>query len=409
MTVYVEFGRKPNKDVDVSPCAAVIEGTINGTTRGIMDFSILHEDGYTAARTGEMAVAHGAVRTPLFMPVATRAAVRALALRDIEEIGFEMILSNTYHLYLRPGTDILSQAGGLHRFMNYEKPILTDSGGFQVFSLSDFCKVREDGVEFRSHIDGSKHFFSPERVIDIQRVIGSDIMMVLDQCTEYPAEESAVRAAVERTVEWAGASKKYYEERGLAERQALFAIVQGGVYGNLRRDCAARLVDMEFPGYAIGGLSVGEPKELYREMTSLTVPLLPREKPRYMMGVGSPLEILHAISCGVDMFDCVMPTRIARNGTRYTSKGRVNIKAAYHERDFSPLDDECPCYVCRNFSRAYLRHLFKAGEIAALIYNTYHNLVFMKRFMDEIRMSIEAGSFRQLMERWERIYSLIGE
>ncbi|MBP7585377.1 MAG: tRNA guanosine(34) transglycosylase Tgt [Spirochaetes bacterium] len=369
-----------------------------------MRFTITSRGTVSAARAGTLELFHGAVHTPFFMPVATAGAVKALALRDIGEIGFEMMLANTYHLYLRPGLDVLREAGGLHGFMNFDRPVLTDSGGFQVFSLADLCTVRGDGVEFRSHIDGSKHLFTPEKVLDIQKVIGSDVMMVLDQCTDYPVAEDEARAAVEKTIDWAGRAIRHYRENFDAEEQALFGIVQGSVYPALREECARALVDMNFPGYAVGGLSVGEPKDLYRRITSLTVPLLPDEKPRYMMGVGSPAEILHAVAAGVDMFDCVMPTRIARNGTIFTSRGRITIKAAYFEKDFSPLDPDCGCYVCRNFTKAYLRHLYRAGEIAALIYNTHHNLAFMKRFMDDIRTSIVAGNFPEERARWEKVY-----
>lgn len=338
------------------------------------------------------------------MPVATRGAIRALTSRDIEEIGFDIILANTYHLYIRPGIELLQQAGGLHDFMHHPGPILTDSGGFQVFSLSDLCKVRSTGVEFRSHLDGSRHFFTPEKVLDIQKVIGSDIMMVLDQCTHYPVPESESRDAMERTLRWAEDSRKYWNENFDMDVQSLFAIVQGSVFPDQRQECAERLVEMDFSGYAIGGLSVGEPLNLYRELTDVTLRYLPVHKPRYMMGVGSPMEILYAIGCGVDMFDCVMPTRIARNGTLYTSKGRVTIKAARYENDFTPLDENCSCYVCRNFTKAYLRHLFRMDEIAALIYNTYHNLWFMKTFMEEIRVSIETGSFRETVRKWDSLY-----
>ncbi|HPV97581.1 MAG TPA: tRNA guanosine(34) transglycosylase Tgt [Spirochaetota bacterium] len=369
-----------------------------------MEFKILARDGRTWARRGEIITLRGVVRTPVFMPVATRAAIRALGLRELEEIGFDIILSNTYHLHLRPGAAVLEKAGGLHGFMNWTRPILTDSGGFQVFSLSSLRKLYDHGVEFRSHIDGSSHLFTPRAVLDIQRVIGSDIMMVLDHCAEYPVSESEAGQAVERTVAWAADSYGYWRERFDAERQALFAIVQGSVFANLRTECADRLCEMDFPGFAIGGLSVGEPKELYREMTAVTLSRLPEEKPRYMMGVGSPLEILDAIELGVDMFDCVMPTRIARNGTLYTSSGRVNIKAARYEEDFGPLDARCSCYVCRNFSRAYLRHLFRAGEIAALIYNTYHNLFFMKNFMNQILSSIDTGNFPETARRWRSAF-----
>jgi len=369
-----------------------------------MKFEITRKDEKSGARAGMIHTSHSSFSTPVFMPVATRAAVRALTFRDIEEIGFDIILSNTYHLYIRPGTQVLEKAGGLHRFMNYQKSILTDSGGFQVFSLADLCRVREHGVEFRSHLDGSLHLFTPEKVLDIQKVIGSDIMMVLDQCTEYPVSEKDAKKAVERTVRWAGQSAGHWRNSFDTDVQSLFAIVQGSVYPDLRKQCAEELRDMDFPGYAIGGLSVGEPGDLYREITSMTCEHLPEEKPRYMMGVGSPLEILYAVRHGVDMFDCVMPTRIARNGALYTSQGRINIKAAAYESDFGPLDENCDCYVCRNFSRAYLRHLFRMGEISSLIYNTYHNLYFMKSFMTEIRRSIIDGSFDSLYNRWELIY-----
>ncbi len=370
-----------------------------------MEFRVLGRDALTNARRGELITSRGVVHTPVFMPVATRAAVRALGLRDIAEIGFDIILSNTYHLYMRPGIGVLEKAGGLHRFMSCELPILTDSGGFQVFSLSALRKLHDHGVEFRSHIDGSRHLFTPRTVLNIQRVIGSDIMMVLDHCAEYPVLEAEARSAVKRTVDWARESYDYWRGRFDTEKQALFAIVQGGVYENLRVECAGRLCEMDFPGFAVGGLSVGEPKELYREMTAVTLSLLPDDKPRYMMGVGSPIEMLDAIECGVDMFDCVMPTRIARNGTLYTSEGRLNIKAARYEEDFSPLDPRCSCYVCRNFSRAYLRHIYRAGEIAALVYNTYHNLYFMKNFMDEIQSAIGSGGFSATSRKWRAAFS----
>lgn len=369
-----------------------------------MDFKVLHKDKSTNARAGIISTERGSVKTPVFMPVATRGTVRALTNRDIEEIGFEIILSNTYHQFIRPGLEILKKAGGLHNFMNYQKPILTDSGGFQVFSLSDLCKVFNEGVEFRSHLDGSIHFFSPEMVLEIQKVLGSDIMMVLDQCVHYPSPYDAVREAMEKTVNWAGISYNYWQSEFDSGKQALFAISQGGIYRDLRDECIERLLKYDFSGYAIGGLSVGEPKEEYRNITELVLKKLPEDKPRYMMGVGSPPEILFAIMHGVDMFDCVMPTRIARNGTLYTSKGRINIKSSVYTEDFSPLDDNCECYVCKNFSRSYLRHIFKMGEISSLIYNSYHNLFFMKKFLDEIRNSIIEGNFMSINAKWEEIY-----
>ena len=371
-----------------------------------MEFKVISKEKSCSARTGRLTTAHGTIDTPVFMPVATRGTIRALTFRDIEEIGFEIILSNTYHLYIRPGMEILEKAGGLHNFMNYHRPILTDSGGFQVFSLSDLCKIREDGVEFKSHLDGSSHLFTPEKVLDIQKVIGSDIMMVLDQCTQYPAVKDEAKDAVERTINWAEISFNYWKNKFDTDKQALFGIVQGSVYRDLREYCLDKLLQHDFSGYAIGGLSVGEPKSMYREMTEITLQNIPENKPRYMMGVGSPVEILFAVMHGVDMFDCVMPTRIARNGTLYTSLGRVNIKASAHADDFSPLDPNCGCYVCKNFSRAYLRHIFRMGEISSLIYNSYHNLFFMKAFLNEIRGSIEAGTFMQVYKKWEDLYNL---
>ena len=370
-----------------------------------MKFTVEHRHEGNGARAGILETTRGIIRTPVFMPVATRAAIRALTLRELEEIDFDIILSNTYHLYIRPGMDILEKAGGLHRFMNFNRPVLTDSGGFQVFSLADLCRVRDDGVEFRSHLDGSLHHFSPRKVLDIQKIIGSDIMMVLDQCAEYPIPKGGAADALERTVRWAEESVRYWREVFDVEKQGLFAIVQGGVFPDLRKECAERLCELDFPGYALGGLSVGEPKELYREITEHTLQFLPDDRPRYMMGVGSPLEILFAVQCGVDMFDCVMPTRIARNGTLYTSQGRINIKSSRYQDDFEPLDPQCSCYVCKNFSRAYLRHIFRIGEIAALVYNTYHNLYFMKKFMHEIRKSIIDGNFHEIYNKWVYIFN----
>ncbi|MGL4369462.1 MAG: tRNA guanosine(34) transglycosylase Tgt [Spirochaetota bacterium] len=369
-----------------------------------MQFTILNKDPATRARRAEMRLYRGVVQTPVFMPVATRSAIRAMPMRFMDEIGFDIMLSNTYHLYIRPGMDVIGKMGGLHKFMNVDRPILTDSGGFQIFSLSKFCKISEDGAEFSSYIDGSKHFFTPEKVLDIQRTIGSDIMMVLDQCVEYPVDENRAKAAMERTIRWASQSMTYWRETFSSDTQSLFAIVQGSTYPHLRRECAARLGELDFPGYAIGGLSVGEPKELYREITADTTRFLPEDKPRYMMGVGSPMEILDAVKEGVDMFDCVMPTRIARNGTLFTTKGRVNLKRNEYQFDESPIDPDCGCFVCQNYSRAYLRHIFRAGEIAALVYNTYHNLYFMKEFMLSIRTSIEQGRFTEEYNRWKEYY-----
>ncbi|MFC1671211.1 tRNA guanosine(34) transglycosylase Tgt [Spirochaetota bacterium] len=369
-----------------------------------MNFKVIKKEGQNNARIGEITTSRGKIMTPVFMPVATRGAIRALTNRDMEELDFDIILSNTYHLYIRPGIELLELSGGLHKFMNYNKPILTDSGGFQVFSMADLCKIQENGVEFRSHLDGSLHFFSPQKVLDIQKVIGSDIMMVLDQCVEYPVEKKAASDAVERTFRWAEESICYWKDNFDTDKQALFGIIQGSVFNDLRKDCLERIVDLDFPGYAIGGLSVGEPKDLYREVAEFTLPMMPEDKPRYMMGVGSPMEILYAVKHGVDMFDCVMPTRIARNGTLFTTTGRVNIKSSKYEKDFNPIDENCKCYVCRNYSRSYLRHLFRVGEIAALIYNSYHNLYFMKYFLEEIRDSIVNGNFNKLYKKYDSIY-----
>jgi queuine tRNA-ribosyltransferase len=369
-----------------------------------MNFTVIKTDDKSSARACELETTRSVIKTPVFMPVATRGAVRAASNLDIEGIGYDIILANTYHIFMRPGPDVISEAGGLHKFMNFNKSLLTDSGGFQVFSLSNLCKVKDDGVEFNSHLDGSKHFFSPERVLDIQGVIGSDIMMVLDQCTGYPIEKNDARTAMETTISWAKRSKIHWDNRFDKDKQSCFAIIQGSFFNDLRRECAERLVELDFPGYAIGGLSVGEPHEIFRDITENLLPNMPKNKPRYMMGVGSPLELLFAIRHGVDMFDCVMPTRIARNGTLYTSTGRVNIKSAIYERDFSALDENCGCYVCKNFSRAYLRHIFKAGEITSLMYNTHHNLYFMKRFMDEIRQSIIDGKFNETEKKWHGIF-----
>lgn len=369
-----------------------------------MDFRIQHENSESMGRAGLLRLRNGYVETPVFMPVATRGSIRALPVEDVESMGFQIILANTYHLYIRPGLEVLEGAGGLHTFMNYRRPILTDSGGFQVYSLSDLSKIHDEGVEFRSHLDGSSHLFTPRKVLDIQRIIGSDIMMVLDQCTDYPISREEAREANERTIRWAGEARDYWGQQFDPEEQALFGIVQGSVYGDLRKESAERLMELDFPGYAVGGLSVGEPLELYREMTEITVPLLPEEKPRYMMGVGSPMEILWGVKYGIDMFDCVMPTRIARNGSILTSQGRINIKAARFAKDDSPLDPECSCPVCQNHSRSYLRHLFGVGEIAALIYNTMHNLAFMQQFMSRIRQSLQNDTFDAEFRHWEQYY-----
>jgi len=344
-----------------------------------------------AARTGRLTTAHGEIETPIFMPVGTQGSVKSLSQEDLHAIGAQIILGNAYHLYLRPGLDVLTRAGGLHSFMNWDKPLLTDSGGFQVFSLSRLNKVTPDGVKFQSHIDGSSHFFTPERAIDVQRIIGADIMMCFDECTGYPAKRDAAAKSMRMTLDWARRCKTRWLEQ--ESQQALFGIVQGSTFEELRRESAAETVNIGFPGYAIGGVSVGEGKEEMFKAVDCTVPLLPKDKPRYLMGVGPPEDILDAVERGVDMFDCVMPTRNARNGSLFTSQGRLNIKNQRFGADFGPLDPECACPVCRTYTRAYMSHLYRAGEIAVLRLNTLHNLFFMLQLTANIRQAIRAGRF----------------
>lgn len=354
----------------------------------------LHKtDSRTKARRGTLATPHGDIQTPVFMPVGTQATVKAMKPEDIRKLGREgasIILSNTYHLYLRPGHEIIREAGGLHHFMNWDGAILTDSGGFQVFSLGDLRKITEEGVSFRSHIDGSSHMFTPEKSIEVQNALGSDIMMAFDECAPYPADRAYVKRSLERTTRWLRRCKEYHKD---VERQSLFGIMQGGVYPDLRRQSAEEIVELDLPGYAIGGLSVGEPKELMYEVLDSCVDYLPKDKARYLMGVGSPDCLFEGVERGIDMFDCVLPTRIARNGTAFTSHGRVAIKNAKFERDFTPLDHDCDCYTCRNYSRAYLRHLFKSNEILSSMLLTEHNLHFLIRTMENIRLSIEEDRF----------------
>jgi len=358
-----------------------------------MNFQIINTNG--RARAGILATDHGEIQTPIFMPVGTQAAVKAISPQDLDEIKAQIILGNTYHLYLRPGAEVVRKAGGIQKFNSWNKPILTDSGGFQIFSLNDLNKITQDGFEFRSHLDGSKHFFSPEKVIKVQRDLGSDIMMVLDECVSYPAEFNYVRKSVKLTVEWAKRSKAAVDDipSRYSFSQAAFAIVQGSVYEDLRRDCTARLLDLDFPGYAIGGLSVGEPKEAMFEMTDLVAGLLPQEKPRYLMGVGKPEDLLSGIELGVDMFDCIMPTRNGRNGQAFTSRGPLNIKRVEYRESQEPLDAECDCYTCRTFSRSYLRHLYIARELLILKLLSLHNLSFYLRLMEASRSAIIENRF----------------
>ncbi|HPV53933.1 MAG TPA: tRNA guanosine(34) transglycosylase Tgt [Syntrophales bacterium] len=341
------------------------------------------------ARLGRMTTAHGEVRTPVFMPVGTQGTVKAMAPDRLEEAGAEIILGNTYHLYLRPGHDLIRGHGGLHRFMNWDRPILTDSGGFQIFSLGPLRKITEEGVRFQSHIDGSKHFLSPEKAVEIQQALGSDIMMCLDDCTPYPADRACTEKSMALTHRWA----KRCRVAKTGEGQALFGIVQGGLYRDLRRASVEALAEIGFDGYAIGGLSVGEPKALMLETLEATAPLLPAGRARYLMGVGTPEDIVEGVHHGIDLFDCVMPTRCARNGLLFTNHGKVVIKNARYRTDQAPLDETCDCYTCRNFSRAYLRHLFIAREILALLLNTIHNVRFYLALMERIRTAIAGGAF----------------
>lgn len=349
----------------------------------------------TGARLGIVHTPHGSFETPAFMPVGTQATVKTMAPEEIKEMGAGIILSNTYHLWLRPGHEIIKEAGGLHKFMNWDRAVLTDSGGFQVFSLSDMRKITEEGVHFRNHLNGSKMFLSPEKAMEIQNALGSDIMMAFDECPPFPATYEYMKASVERTSRWA---ERCLEAHERPQDQGLFGIVQGGEFEELRKQSARDLVSMDFPGYAIGGLSVGEPKPIMNRMLEYTTPLLPSHKPRYLMGVGSPDSLIDGAIRGIDMFDCVLPTRIARNGTCMTSQGRVVVKNAKYAKDFTPLDPECDCYTCKNYTKAYIRHLIKADETFGIRLTSTHNLHFLQNLMRQVRQAIREdrlGDFRE--------------
>ena len=364
-------------------------------------YELIKKSNECNARLGKIYTDHGEIETPIFMPVGTRATVKTMTPDELKDIGSQIILGNTYHLYLRPGMDIIKKAGGLHKFMNWDLPILTDSGGFQVFSLANNRKIYEDGVEFRSHIDGSKQFISPEISIDIQNTLGSDIMMSFDECAPYPSDYDYIKNSMERTTRWAKRCKDHHKN---TDKQALFGIVQGGMYKDLRERSARDLVDLDFPGYSIGGLSVGEPLELMNEMLDHTIQFLPEDKPRYNMGIGSPNYIFESVERGIDMMDCVLPTRIARNGTVFTSDGRLVIKNARYKEDFSPLDHNCDCYTCKNYTRAYIRHLFNVDEILGLRLATIHNLYFLIELMKKIRESIKNDNFKSLKDDFYKKY-----
>src|SRR5437868_6298568 len=388
-----------------------------------MSFAFKIEAVCGSARTGRLVTPHGEVETPVFMPVGTLGSVKGVPQEILEELGCEILLGNTYHLYLRPGAEQVRKLGGLHRFMSWKRALLSDSGGFQVFSLSQLRKVSEEGVRFRSHLDGSSHLFTPESTMEIQIALGADITMAFDECTEHPADRTRARESMELTLRWAQRSQRHFEthkhevpwttehstlsnqhsanvsatenrelraENGAT--QALFGIIQGGMYPELRRESAERTVELGFPGYAIGGLSVGEPRQLTEEVLSATLPHLPQEKPRYVMGVGTPEEIVHYALMGVDMMDCVLPTRAARHGLLYTSEGKVNIKNAAYAQDQGPLDPNCGCRVCARYSRAYLRHLYSSGELLAMVLNSIHNLAYYLDTMKRVRHSIRLGA-----------------
>jgi len=360
-------------------------------------FEVLKECKRTGARTGLLTTPHGVINTPVFMPVGTQATVKAMTPEELKKMGASIILGNTYHLYMRPGYKLVEKAGGLHRFMNWDRSILTDSGGFQVFSLADLRDISEEGVHFRSHIDGSRHFISPEKAVEIQNALGSDIMMAFDECPPYPCEYDYAKESMNITARWAERCLKAHKN---TERQALFGIIQGSVFKDLRRESARQITSLGFPGYAVGGLSVGEPKNIMYEMLEEVVPHMPSDKPRYLMGVGSPDSIIEGVIRGIDMFDCVLQTRIARNGTAMTSRGRVVVRNAAYAEDFSPLDPECDCYTCKNYTRAYIRHMLKAGEILGLRLTTFHNLYFTIRLMDKIREAIEGDYLPEFREEF---------
>ena len=365
-------------------------------------YELIKKDAKTGARRGRIYTPHGIIETPVFMPVGTQATVKAMTPDELKEmVNAKIILSNTYHLYLRPGDELIAEAGGLHKFMNWDRAILTDSGGFQVFSLADLRNITEEGVKFKSHLDGSSHFISPEKSMSIQNNLGSDIMMAFDECCPYPATYEYTKASMERTTRWA---KRCIEAHKNPDRQGLFGIVQGGMYKDLREESAKQLVELDFPGYAVGGLSVGEPAELMYDILSYTTPFLPEDKPRYLMGVGTPDYLIEAVLRGIDMCDCVLPTRIARNGTAMTSHGKVVVRNATFEKDWTPLDSECDCYTCTHYTRAYIRHLIKAGEILGARLLTIHNLRFLVRLMENVREAIEQDRLLEFRDEFYKKY-----
>lgn len=368
-----------------------------------MQFTLLHKDVSTSARWGKIATAHNTFNTPAFMPVGTQGAIKGISPEDLREMGIGVILCNAYHLYLRPGYRTIAKLGGLHSFMNWQGAIITDSGGYQIFSISSLQKSSEEGVRFKSHIDGSEHFLTPEDVLEIQFALGADLMMVLDECTSYPITHSQTEKSLTITLNWARRTKqaRVNYENG----SGLFGIVQGSTFEDLRKRCAEELVELDFDGYALGGLGVGEPPSLRKELIEFTTDYLPSDKPRYLMGIGTPGELLDSVSLGIDIFDCALPTRIARNGGIFTRKGRISLRNAEHKEDSSPLDVECDCYTCRNYSRAYLRHLLWAREILGMRLTSYHNVYFLTHLMKEAGEAIKRDRFREFKDEFLEMYN----
>ena len=367
-------------------------------------YELLHECKQTGARRGVIHTPHGDIQTPVFMPVGTQATVKSMTPDELKDmIDAKIILSNTYHLYLRPGSKLVKEAGGLHKFMNWDRAILTDSGGFQVFSLGDLRTISEEGVEFKSHLDGSKHFFSPESVMETENDLGADIIMAFDECVEYPATYEYTKQSMERTTRWAKRCKEAHKN---TEKQGLFGIIQGGFYKDLRDKSLEDLVAMDFPGYAIGGISVGEPKEKFLDILRYTTPKMPKNKPRYLMGVGDPIDILEGVERGIDMFDCVLPTRIARHGQAFTRHGKVNFNNAKYKMDLGPIDEECDCYACKNYSRAYIRHLISVDEMLGGRLISIHNIRFLIRLTEEIREAIKEDRFLDYKKAFIEKYTI---
>lgn len=367
-------------------------------------YELLHECKQTGARRGVIHTPHGDIQTPVFMPVGTQATVKSMTPEELKEVNAQIILSNTYHLFLRPGHKLVEEAGGLHKFMNWDRPILTDSGGFQVFSLGKLRTISEEGVEFQSHLDGSKKFLSPEKAMEVENSLGSDIMMAFDECCPYPSTYEYTKKSMERTTRWAIRCKEAHKR---PEDQGLFGIIQGGFYKDLRKKSTEDLIKLDLPGYAIGGISVGEPKEEFLDILRYTAPLMPKDKPRYLMGVGTPDYLIEAAAAGIDMCDCVLPTRIARHGTALTSNGKLVIRNATYERDFTPLDPECDCYACKNYTRAYIHHLVRTNEILGIRLLSTHNIKFLTGLMDRVRIEIENDNLATFRDEFYRKYGYI--